>query len=63
MISLGLITVFLQVICELVSTLLGGLQGLRSCSLVLEVIFPEVGDLEGRLAPAPPAVLLRTSLW
>ena len=39
-------------------TLLGGLQGSKSCTCGLKVIFPEVGDLEDRLAPATPAVLV-----
>ena len=53
---------FLKVISELVSTLLGGLQGSRSCTFALEFIFPEAGDLEVRLAPAPPSSSWRSSL-
>ena len=58
------ITVVLKVIIELVlKTLLGGFQGSKSCTFPLNFIFPEVGDLEVRLAPAAPAVLGGHPCW
>ena len=43
--------------------LTSGLQGSKPCTLVLEVIFPEGGDLEVRLAPVPQAVLVGHPCW